>query len=418
MRPTAAVTITIALGASKNAFEFRNRLGTTVSGGVGARLAEAVEKRDELRRNLESVLKVAGKGLELGWPQADAVFRRFSMLGSGLLLHIFKSDDDTALDNAVSKLCAIEALFKEVLPPSPAAGTWPIVEIVAPLTDGLATSFPFELLPFLNTGELPRIDSYAGLHEAMRAFLGFSAIVARKRFDEPPNLRFTATDGSRPAQLPLKFFYHADLEGAVDESNFLKRRTDLHVEGPWPEDLVEDGERAVADHIINPGKLLNGQTRALVDQIQHFSCHCDTQDKSAFFSLLAKGKETGIDVKLDDLPVYRAYELRHGFHGHDMPLVVFNNCGGGAINESQLNSFVEFFWATNRNRGFISTQARIPDKLAEAFSKQFYINLLRNRLLVGEAVAEARRAITLAYKNPVSLFYVHYGSPFLGLESP
>jgi len=418
-----AVTITIAVSASRDAFEFRNRLGTSVTGGVGARLQEAVEKRDQLRRDLEAILKLTGGDLSLDFAQADRVFHRFAMLGIGLLLYIFSSVEDTKEDNASTKLEAIAKLFKEVMPDEPSMGNWPVVEIIAPPSDKLAIGFPFELLPFLNPVEPPAINDYGGLAKAMRAFLGFSAIVHRKRFGDPPHLQLKPAIGESPAKLPIKLFYHADLAGAVDEANFLLRRTDLWVDGPWPVEAdIERGDRFVAHHIVNPATLLCGEERTPVDQIQHFSCHCDTQDKSSFFSLRAKDCEAAIDIRLDDLPVYKHLEQNRLAQESpslecDMPLVVFNNCGGAAVNEAQLNAFVEFFWATNRNRGFISTQARIPDLLAGAFSKQFYINLLRKRLTVGEAVAEARRAVTLAYKNPISLFYVHYGSAFLRLAT-
>src|SRR5262249_5092563 len=110
---------------------------------------------------------------------------------------------------------------------------------------------------------------------------------------------------SRP--LPLKMFSHASLPGAAEELRFFKRKADVfRVEGPWPP--VENGvarfvasigrvvnwltpgakgdrgvqetpARTIARHMRNPGLGFDGRTRAVPDQIQHFSCHCHSSRK-------------------------------------------------------------------------------------------------------------------------------------------
>lgn len=52
-----------------------------------------------------------------------------------------------------------------------------------------------------------------------------------------------------------------------------------------------------------------------------------------------------------------------------------NACGSSAA------SFASFFLDRNENRGFIGVETDIEDKLAAAFSKEFYSRFLRGRTL-------------------------------------
>jgi hypothetical protein len=414
MTVAAAVTITLGLKSSDDAFFITNMLGgEPLKFGKRDRLNEVLFQRSTLRNHLESILKVAGTSLELKWKQTNDVLEQLQIQGINILLHVVGQDG--------GKLEQIERFFREAFEASAADGvnapdgSLPIVRIVAPPDDVFANTFPFELLPFLNSKELPGVEDVSGLAEVMGAFLGFSAIVDRACFEKPPELKLVSAGNAGPAKLPIKLFVHAALPGALDEAAYLRRRRDLIVDGPWPTEDVVDGPVFVARHISNPCSLLCGDRREPVDQVQHFSCHCETMTTTGdhYFSLQPKqGKR--IDVQLSELPARRFWARRaEGFFECEMPLVLFNNCGGAAVDPKQIGSFVEFFSVTNKNRGFIGTQSRIPDRLAEAFSKQFYTNLLRRRQPVGVAVAEARRAVALGYQNPLSLFYIHYGSPWL-----
>jgi hypothetical protein len=406
MTAEPAVTITLGLKSSDDAFVITSILNQKLPLGKRDRLDEVLFHRPTLRNHLESILKLAGPKLELEWEQTNSVLKKLQLTGVDILLDAVGGE---------GKLEQVERLFREAFEASLADGSLPIVRIVAPPDDVLANTFPFELLPFPYSGELPRVENVSDLAEVMGTFLGFSAIVDRACFEKPPDLKLAVANDMEPPKLPIKLFVHAALPGVLDEAAFLKRRPDLIVDGPWPTGNVVDGPVIVARHISNPSSLLCGSRREPVDQVQHFSCHCDTTTTTGdhFFSLQSQGGNR-IDIELSELPARRLWARRaKGFLECDMPLVLFNNCGGAAVDPKQIGSFVKFFSITNKNRGFIGTQSRVSDRLAEAFSKQFYINLLRRRQPVGLAVFEARRAVALVYNNPLSLFYIHYGSPWL-----
>jgi hypothetical protein len=403
----AAVTIT--LKASDYAFHFQNLLGNELEIGNRLSIDKKLFERPMLRSNLEKIVKEAGPSLELDFSKADQLLRQMHLDGLSILLNVVGPEH--------AKIAQIEELFVSAFEVASAGGKRPVVRIVAPADDIFANTFPFEILPFLRTRKLPTIDNYTSLAEAVGAFLGFTAIVDRASFHKPPDLELAAAKDELPQKLPIKLFLHAKLPGARDEAIFLQRLRELAVDGPWPLADVADGREFVAARIADPSLLLDGgEPRAPVDQIQHFSCHCETQTGTAnhYFSLQGE-QGAAVHINLSDLPAL-AYLYRRET-ACDMPLVLFNNCGGAGVDPRQIGSFVEFFAINNGNRGFIGTQAKIPDRLGEAFSRQFYANLLRKHQPVGLAVTEARQALALAYRNPLSLLYVHYGSPWLGVRA-
>jgi hypothetical protein len=399
-----ALKIVISPDAATHAFRIENGFGEKVEIGNRSLLDQQLLQQQALRARLDDVLQAAGPQLKLDWPTANEVLVRLHRVGLAILLDIVGDEKE--------KLPKIQDICRTAFDRVP-GGTLPTVQIVSPPDDFFANCFPFEILPLLST-KRPRVVDYPSLDEALSAFIGFSAIVERSSFRPAADFEIERTSGC----LPIKFFQNASLPGVEAEGAFLCGRRDLDVDGPWPIESAADGPAFVAGHIADPALRLSGDPRAPVDQIQHFSCHCDTATgvKSHFFSLQAQGGDK-IDIDLLNLATDVAYYLGDRRIECEMPLIFFNNCGGASVDPRQIGSFVKFFAVNNRNRGFIGTQTRIPDKLAKAFSELFYVNLLRERMRVGAAVTAARRTLALRYSNPLSILYIHYGPAALAIGS-
>lgn len=297
----------------------------------------------------------------------------------------------------------------------------PLVEV----TTGSDHVLPFEFIPFFDTTE-PDIENKdevtlkQELPQLAARFLGFSAIVYR-RF-----LQFPGPSAETIENLPrmkLRFFHHAGLEGAREDKEFFTVAKWIDLRGPWPEQSLEEPS-FVSDLAA---QLWNASTVPLnpsqsTDEIQHFSCHCDTeQTHSANYSLLLAHKRD----RLGHNSLRRASigKLEQKFGGYPRrtpgiyPLVFLSACGSSKLTPNGVTSFPKFFLGLEGNRGVVGTETSIPDVFAAAFTRKFYLNLIQGATL-GEAMSQTTWQLLKRYKNPLGILYTIYADPELKVRKP
>nr|WP_272925728.1 CHAT domain-containing protein [Streptomyces sp. SID3212] len=226
-----------------------------------------------------------------------------------------------------------------------------------------------------------------------------------------PGLR---TSGGR---LPLRFLWHAEYPGARGELGFFRSRDGIRLDGPYPGDEVPyPGTVSFAEQLADPTLGTDGLRARHVHQVLHMSCHTTvaTRDSGAedplVFHLASENGETS-DVSVEKVlgGLFPAWDRAPG--GAGMPLVFLNACSTAVQDPFSLGSLLEPF-DYNRNPGVIGTVARLPDRLAEAFSRRFYETLLAGHT-TGEALHAAKWDLLHARRNPLGLLYVLYGDSTL-----
>jgi CHAT domain len=214
-------------------------------------------------------------------------------------------------------------------------------------------------------------------------------------------------------QLPLKFFQHAGFAAVKKEIKFLEKHSKVDLIGPWPTEPLQDKDVAqhLVDHIYDPFLRFTTPRGLQSDQIQHFACHSDTtHDNAEDHSLtLAHAPEYLRHVTVGE--ILRLYALKGSPPDcQAFPLIFFNSCGSALSNPHDLKSFLNFFLEINENRGFIGTEALIPDEVASFFSIEFYRKLLDNSSLA-VAFHHARYELLRKYNNPLGILYTLYADP-------
>jgi hypothetical protein len=291
-----------------------------------------------------------------------------------------------------------------------------LVEVDADLEDLV----PVEFLPLFDMEEPPRIEDCGTLEAVARRFLGFAALV-RRRFPRMPVSRNTVLNNV--PKLPVKFFHHAGLNGALAELDFFRSNNAcVDLEGPWPDQDYQPQQLVhhVASHLWNPGQRFNGAERLPPDQIQHFACHCYTRAQASEKYYLKLARPAGPDRQVT-IGMLQARFMHLASQADrqpitGMPLIFFNACGGSAVDPAGIACF-PFLFLDNGNRGFIGTETRIPDTLAAAFSRVFYSRLLQGDSL-GAAMHAARWAILRRYHNPLGILYTVYADPAMKVRRP
>lgn len=294
--------------------------------------------------------------------------------------------------------------------------TWnrgtPVVPLVHVLS-GPAEFIPWELLPLFDPWTTSPIEDTLGLHDACRAFPGFSAVVERQ-FGAPygQSTCLSVVDES----LPLRFVWHAEYPGARAELGFFRSRPAIRLEGPYPDNAPETAAASPAfvDQIADPGLGLDGSRLRHPDQVLHVSCHCVVRTApggadGTFEYHLADEEEQAVVVPVDDvmrdlLPAWQ----RSATKDAPQPLVFLNACSTGVHDPWSLRSILEPF-RHNGNRGVIATAATLPDRLAERFSRRFYETLLTGAR-VGEALHVAKWRLLEDRRNPSGMLYSLHGS--------
>lgn len=360
----------------------------------------AAEYRKRLKNSLDE-LKGSVRKENLTLTDAANALREFCFGGRTLMFQIF---------DGVKNCERVTGIFRQSFP------AWQTQEQPAVITVAaeLSQSIPLEFLPLFDYSEwLKTIDTWPGLKNAARRFLGFSAIIRR----EFPDLRVSQNLvlESEP-KLPLKCFSYQGLKEAETEIAFFARNSGatgcFDFDGPWPDRTYDDKHEfhtSLARHLRHADRSFSGKYRGTIDQIQHFVCHCDIDEEVSSDSRLRFSE--GNNASIGDLQgAFLTLKERKSLE--DGPLVFLNACGTSRIDPMAVTSFPRFFLKDNFNRGFIGTETDIPDAFAAQFSQVFYRGLL-NGLGVGQALYDAKWELLQSRNNPLGILYVVYADPDL-----
>jgi hypothetical protein len=97
---------------------------------------------------------------------------------------------------------------------------------------------------------------------------------------------------------------------------------------------------------------------------------------------------------------------------HGMPLVTMNACGSSRMAATSALSFPWLF-LRNGNRGFIGSDAEVPDDVAAEFCTALYERFIVRRQPLGVAIHGARNHLLNQYGNPLGIAYSAYADPDL-----
>ncbi len=370
------------------------------------------EQRSSLRTDLEHFKDCLGDGARVGdWARVDKAMQRLHGRGNRLAHQLFGGR------------CGKVAEALRIACPAWHSETpeRPLVEVKA----GLNEVVPIELLPLFNMRLPPApIDSLVKLRKAACSFVGFSTIV-RRVVVRTRGRTVLAVDRDlhldELSKLPTKAFWDARLPGARAEAKFFQGLEHcMALDGPWPDRAFGEDQlvRCVAEHLLDPSLKFDGTLQNPEDQLQHFACHCDTQGRFSEEHYLTLAHELGgsQEVTLGRLHEAMAALLDGSPDKADArkPLVFLNACGGSKIDPDGATSFPGFFLG-NGNRGFIGSEAGIPDEAAARFSREFYAALLRGESL-GRALWLAKYRLLTRFNNPVGILYTAYADPDMAVH--
>jgi hypothetical protein len=323
------------------------------------------------------------------------------------------------LDGNLAAYEKIRELFYKTCPQGNRRNSPVIIELEA----GINESLPLELLPIFDLTDPPELidlTDCTAVIDVLGRFLGFSSIIKRCIRGVPQIPIGTKLDNT--PKLPVKVFHDSELDGAKYEVDFFQQNSEfIDLEGPWPNQVITESRFApfVANHLWNPSPRFNGTNRDPMDQVQHFACHCDTSDDNSdnfFISLAHEGYSNKVSIRDLNSRFMNLLASRVSQPDTDLPLVFFNACGSSVIYPTRNSSFPRFF-LRNRNRAFIGTETNVPDTVAAAFSRQFYIELLRG-CSVGQALYSAKWKLVERYNNPLGIVYMLYGDSDIKVRTP
>lgn len=377
---------------------------TLKMGGFGD-LALDHDGLSAVRANVDRILEMFAA--KLRQPETDALTSL-----AGAVRYLDQQMGSLALqlvgDNA-RLLDEVRRRFTEVWP------QWRQATDVIPLIEvrGHDDDVPFELLPLFDASAVKDFANYAEAEIALRRFLGFGAVVRRTVGEQ------VQTGGlSAIPQLPVQLLTY-DMEGAEAEGSYFgKSLGRIDLEGPWPgpdlspEDVIE----RLVDSLYDPEMSLGGKKRSVPVQIQHFACHCRTDNQTdAGFALVLGGEGRERSVTLGSIRNgFRERYQRLGVIDGPRSLVIANACGSAKIDKQSRRSFHRWF-LRNQHRGFVGTEIDVPDGIAADFGVFLYQELM-DRKPLGEAVVRARRRLLAERGSPLGLLYVLYGDPELTTE--
>jgi hypothetical protein len=382
----------------------------TVRTGMSPRaLGEAITSYYKgLDRFLKHIL-TKSNGLDVkDFSIVEEALRILYEYGNRLSFRLFRSDD---------KFHDVIDLFQTMCP------NWrlssapdydpPSIQIVAQLDHIL----PFEFLPLLDNRDFPQLCNVTQLSEQAARFLGYATNITRVA-------RHSAFQTATPEldndpKLRMRFFQYAGLRCAREERNTFQKAEWIDFRGPWPDKLLPKDQflSDLALQLYNATDSSRSTEPQSLDQIQHFACHCKTDvspstDYELTLSsphLISKISERRVTIgELSDK--FARYSRRDP---NANPLVFLNACGTSTLTPLGTTSFPQLFLSIG-NRGVIGTEAPIPDRCAAAFSKEFYLQLIRGKSL-GEAIFHARWwLLTNNNKyNPLGILYTVYANPDL-----
>lgn len=401
-------SIVIRVEKSKGGSRFRI---TAVGGkplfvGEGLEGGKMREHYEEMRICLETFKQSIGAGRETSnWDDISAAIHTLFYWGRQLAYDLFSPN-----------IGEVQALFHKALPFWRDSSKPPrVIQLASPL-EGI---IPIEFLPLFDLRPPPEINDIRSLEEVASRFVGFSAIIKRTITN-----RTLSTDPTleNDPKLPVKFFHHAGLKGAQLEDEFFRRHGEhIDLEGPWPDKEITETQltQYLAEHIYAANKRFDGSHRFPPDQVQHFSCHCDTSDdlSSNHFLQFAHREDTNCAATIGGLKGHFAtlQQTSPRKKGTALPLVFFNACGTAVTNPAQIASFADLI-LRNGNRGIIGTESNIPDAFAASFSEQFYRELLKGCRL-GDALHRAKWLMLKRHRNPLGILYMVYADPDIHVQT-
>lgn len=370
----------------------------TDSGGVRHEVTcqfeegKAVEIREGLKRNLTRMKELLHREEDdpkLTVKDASEALRILARWGISMMVSLFGNERET-----------VQNLFRQSYPRW-LSGSGPVVITAAA---DLSHFLPLEFLPIFEISKWTNCADWPTLAQAVRRFPGFSAIIRREFYNlrVPQDLTL-----KRNPRLPLKCFIEQDLPGALEEVEFFKGNHGIEFDGPWPDTPIEEFADHLAKYLQFSNQTFTGDLRSHGDQIQHFVCHCNIDEKVPSESELIFSKNN--IVTISDLhesltPPSRLEQREPG------PLIFLNACGSAEMNPMWVTSFPQFFLRDNGNRGFIGTETNVPDQFAADFSRCFYESLL-NGVRLGEAVNNAKWKMLEQANNPLGILYTIYADP-------
>lgn len=408
-RPTfrRGVSVRFALNEN-NIATVRSELGTT----EGEKQLSSGRLQD-LRKHLGAELRRFKDGIAKGvenrdWPLITSAVRILYDVGDKISWDLFGEEGSRSL----TEICYPLFIASK-------RGEPRLVEVDAPLEMQL----PIEYLPLCGSkGPPDSITTREELEEALRSFIGFSAIT--KRIVAGPVSNADALENV--PRLPLKLFHHGGLDGAKLEAAFFQNNShSVDLEGPWPSEAVtlEECRSAVATHLFYPARSFCGQTRSIRDQIQHFSCHCQTTDTvtSAYYIKLSHDGGEEHEIYLDNLQArfgrYARDRARGDSSSNPRALVFLNACGASRVDPLGMTSFPELILKEIKGRGFIGPEIEIPDQFAADFSTRFYKELLGGAPL-GDALYNTKWGLLKENNNPLGILYTMYADPDIQVRKP
>ncbi|MFC2043459.1 CHAT domain-containing protein [Chloroflexota bacterium] len=271
---------------------------------------------------------------------------------------------------------------------------------------------PWEFFPVFDTSEIYKMSDTKELYSNASRFLGFSTIISRVFKNHPPVI-YKILDNCN--NLGVRFFQNITLNCSREERDYFADKVWFDLRGVWPSSVLPK-KRFISELVT--------QLRKPLDQIHHFTCHCNTKKDSTedyVITLACKNKNwLGLTASKREVNIR---ELRGEFSklprisNKVTPLVFLNACGSSKITAEGVNSFPSFFIKRARSRSVIGTETPIPDKFAAEFSKHFYLKLIQGKSL-GEALYGARWDLLIKRKNPLGILYTAYGDSGLHVRRP
>lgn len=347
--------------------------------------------RRGLRKTLEQITErlYSGEEPELTIKDASWALSLLDQRGISMMFSIFGRDREE-----------VSQLFQENFPLW-SAGSSPVVITAAA---ELSRFLPLEFLPLFDIRPWPTCPDWSTLALAARRFPGFSAIIRREFYNlkVPQDLTLKGNP-----KLPLKCFVEQSLPGAMEEVEFFKSNHGIEFDGPWPETKLDQFSDLLAQYLQFANKTFAGDLRKQADQIQHFVCHCQTDESIPTDSTLKLSEENSVTIAELHASMKPPSQLGNQEPG---PLIFLNACGTSKMDPMTVASFPQFFLKDNGNRGFIGTETNIPDEFAADFSRSFYESLL-NGVRLGEAIYEAKWKMLREQNNPLGILYTLYADP-------
>jgi hypothetical protein len=275
----------------------------------------------------------------------------------------------------------------------------PLIELLAPDGDELASLIPVEFMP------LPSVRE-----SELTAFLGFNAVVVRRRAE------VSRTPLSR-RKIPTQFFAYTGtgLKGTARQMQYFNRTAALVLAPNWPVQGLAAGQAAITGLTQTLLNLLTGPAPS-PRKIAHFHCHFmpgGVNPAGQFTAVATLDFGCGVTISVPSLRGTMAQTPANSNAWSGEVLVFLNACqtaSAGGIGGSLLEHLF-----TAGFKHIIGSETLIPDGLAAYFAERVYDALLAGETL-GMAIYRARRYLIEDHGNPGGLLWSAFGDPDLRLR--